>query len=244
MQALLRAVVEQRRRGGCSDYDLVVRSAICLRGAWRCSWMSRVSATGATHSGGFVAHRAGHDVEEDRRGRSCTRYGPRCTLLKWAWVDLELLGSADRGGAMTKGWHGTEADPAVGTERRARWPAAMYRSSCGPTGLSTSCAPSTPAHRPWRVTHRPSLRAESNYRPCGPSWTEAPRPSASSHRRRILQTGAWAYRGPSPSAAEAVNADRLLHPCRRSQPRVPFALTPDSPTLSADAKRSGSQRWR
>ena len=63
-------------------------------------------------------------------------------------MGLKLLASADRGGAMTKGWRGTEADSEVGTERRARWPAAMYGRSCGPTGVSTRCA---------RPTHVPSM---------------------------------------------------------------------------------------
>ena len=121
-------------------------------------------------------------------------------------MGLKLLASADRGGAMTKGWRRTEADSEVGTERRARWPAAMYGRSCGPTGVSTRCARPTLALRPWRVTRRPSLRSESNYGPCGPSWTEASRSSTSSRRTSILQTGAWACRGPSLGAAEAVNA--------------------------------------
>ena len=61
---------------------------------------------------------------------------------------------------MTKGWRGTEADSAAGTERRVPWPAAMYGRSCGPTGVSTLCARPTLALRPWRVTRRPSLRSE------------------------------------------------------------------------------------
>ena len=121
-------------------------------------------------------------------------------------MGLKLLASADRSGAMTKGWRGTEVDSEVGTERRARWPAAMYGRSCGPTGVSTRCARPTLPLRPWRVTRRPSLRSESNYGPCGPSWTEASRSSTSSRRTGILQTGAWACRGPSLGAAEAVNA--------------------------------------
>ena len=55
------------------------------------------------------------------------------------WVDLELLGSADRCGAMTRA--GAEPRRIRGlVPSGGRWPAATYERSCGPTGVSTRCA--------------------------------------------------------------------------------------------------------
>ena len=61
---------------------------------------------------------------------------------------------------------------------------------------------------------------------------------------RMALSAAQARPGRQNDGSSHPQQDRLLHPWHRSQPRVAFAFHTDSRTLSADAKRSESPRWR
>ena len=114
-------------------------------------------------------------------------------------VGLERIGSAGNGGAMAKARLGNGMDSRLRPrDGCGGWLPCGGGGSYEQTGVSTRCARPPLALRPWRVTRRPALRSKSSCGPCGPTWTEASRPSMSSHHRTRDEQPALrlAVRGP------------------------------------------------